>query len=230
MQAFSLSRLLRDPEFTRGAPFLLFVLFLILASLVTPAGEGQGEASWLVVARGGVLALVLAWFWRSYTELRTPLPVPRWYWLIAVLAGIGVFMIWIGVDQDWAVAGQSKGFDPRTAVGQIDWVKALARLAGLALVVPVMEELFWRSLVLRWIKQHDFLSVDPRHVGVPAFLIVTVLFALEHNQWFAGAIAGVVYNALYMTSRNLWVPILAHAVTNGALGVWVLATGNWQFW
>jgi len=33
-----------------------------------------------------------------------------------------------------------------------------------------------------------------------------------------------------MRTRNLWVPILAHAVTNGVLGLWTLITHNWQFW
>ncbi len=26
------------------------------------------------------------------------------------------------------------------------------------------------------------------------------------------------------------VRVIAHAVTNGALGIWVVATGNWAFW
>jgi CAAX prenyl protease-like protein len=107
---------------------------------------------------------------------------------------------------------------------------AALRLAGLALVVPVMEELFWRSFILRWIENHDFLSVSPRSVGARAFLIVTVLFALEHDHWFAGAVAGMAYNWLYMRSGNLWVAIASHAVTNACLGVWVLYTEQWQFW
>jgi len=231
MQPFSLRRLASDPEFARGAPFLLFVLFLVLGSSVEPEAGGKGQlASWLAVARGGAVALVLAWFWRGYSELRAPRSVAAGYWPVAVLAGVAVFLAWIWLDQDWAVSGRSAGYDPRGPTGEIDYLQALLRLAGLALVVPVMEELFWRSLVLRWIRDHDFLAVDPRRVGAPAFLIVTVLFALEHNQWLAGAIAGIAYNVLYMSSRNLWVPIVAHAVTNAALGLWILATGNWQFW
>jgi len=35
---------------------------------------------------------------------------------------------------------------------------------------------------------------------------------------------------LYVRFGRLWVPVIAHAVTNGMLGVWVVATGNWQFW
>jgi CAAX prenyl protease-like protein len=93
-----------------------------------------------------------------------------------------------------------------------------------------MEELFWRSFLLRWLERQDFLAVAPRSVGARALLITSAVFALEHTQWLAGAIAGLVYGALYMRSGNLWVPIAAHAMTNGALGVWVLRTLNWHFW
>jgi uncharacterized protein len=141
-----------------------------------------------------------------------------------------VFLLWIGIDWDWAVVARSDGFDPHRADGSLNWPLALGRLAGLALVVPVMEELFWRSFLLRWVDRHDFLTVSPRQVGWGALLITTALFAVEHNRWFAGVIAGAVYAGLYMRSGNLWVPIVAHVITNGMLGVWILATGSWQFW
>jgi hypothetical protein len=182
------------------------------------------------MARGVVVALALAWFWPAYGELRERGPRDPATWLLAALAGFAVFLIWIWFDQDWAVVARPAGFDPRTPEGETDWLRGSVRLAGMALVVPVMEELFWRSLVLRWIERHDFLTVAPRQVGMRAFVITTALFAIEHNRWFAGVVAGVVYNVLYMRSGNLWVPILAHAVTNGSLGVWILYTESWQFW
>ncbi len=213
-----------DPIIARAAPFLLFVVLLVLASTLA------SYSAWIVLARGALIALVLAWFWRGYSELRNPPPVHPAHWLVAVLAGIAVFLAWIGFDQEWAVLSRSPGFTPLRLDGGTDWATALVRLAGFALVVPVMEELFWRSLVLRWIERHEFLSVAPRSVGIRAFVITTALFALEHDRWFAGAIAGMVYNGLYMRSGNLWVPIVAHAVTNGVLGLWVLQTGRWEFW
>jgi CAAX prenyl protease-like protein len=57
-----------------------------------------------------------------------------------------------------------------------------------------------------------------------------VPFALEHHLWFAGLLAGVAYGWLYIRAGNLWVPVVAHTITNGLLGVWVLHTGHWEFW
>ena len=197
---------------------------------MSPSESANAAASWLVVARGAIVALALVWFWPGYNELRKPSPARPAHWLLAVIAGFAVFLIWIYLDQNWAVVSRSPGFISRLPGGGTDWLLGLARLAGFALAVPVMEELFWRSLVLRWIEQHDFLALAPRRIGIRAFLITTALFALEHDRWFAGAIAGMVYNGLYMRSGNLWVPIVAHLVTNGVLGLWILSTNNWQFW
>lgn len=222
-----------NPVLARAAPFVLFIVFLVAESFLpgaAAAAHDMPSASWLPVVRGAAVALLLLWFWRVYTELGFPERVKPAQWLIAVLAGLGVFLLWVSVDADWAVTARSEGFAPVLADGSVDWVKALLRLAGFALVVPVMEELFWRSLVMRWIARHDFLALPPRQVGARAFLVTTALFAIEHERWFAGAVAGAAYGALYMLSGNLWVPIVAHAVTNGALGLWILTSRNWEFW
>jgi CAAX prenyl protease-like protein len=229
-----ISRWRSDPAIARCGPFALFIALLVLGShLSSFLGErgASDAASWFVVARGAIVALALAWFWPAYIELRKPSPAAAAAdWLLAALAGFAVFLVWIGFDQDWAVLSRSVGFIPHDPEGGTDWFKALARLAGFALVVPVMEELFWRSFLLRWLEQRDFLAVDPRRVGIRALLVTTVLFSLEHDRWLAGAVAGMVYSGLYMRSGNLWVPIAAHAVTNAVLGGWILTTHNWQFW
>lgn len=228
-----LSELHQRTIVVRTAPFAVFVGFLILGSIGSAWLEGDAAGilrDWLGIARGGLVAIVLILFWPAYSELHTPSSVSNVHWGMGIVAGLAVFLIWIALGQTAATATHEGRFVPLLADGSFDWLKALLRLAGLALVVPVMEELFWRSLVLRWIDQHEFLALDPRRVGFGAFVITTILFAVEHDMWLAGAIAGITYNALYMYSRNLWVPIAAHVATNGALGVWILWTRNWSLW
>jgi CAAX prenyl protease-like protein len=114
--------------------------------------------------------------------------------------------------------------------GRIDWLLVAIRIAGAALVVPVMEELFWRSFLMRWIDSPDFESVEPSQLSLKSFAITVLLFGFEHNLWLAGIVAGLAYGWLYKRHQTLWSPILAHAVTNGLLGLWVLRTGNWSYW
>jgi CAAX prenyl protease-like protein len=222
------------PAFARIAPFALFMAFV--AVLSWPEGPTsrltEADVRWLVIFRGVAVAAVLGILWRHYLELHDAPLLKARQWLLALASGAAVFVVWITFDSGWAAfdSGASAGFSPLRPDGSIDPMLAFLRLAGLALVVPVMEELFWRSFLLRWIVKREFLTVDPRHVSFAAFAISSALFASEHSQWFAGLVAGMVYNAIYMRSGNLWVPIVSHATTNGLLGIWILATGNWQFW
>jgi len=83
---------------------------------------------------------------------------------------------------------------------------------------------------MRWIQHQRFPQVDPRAVGLTAILVSSVLFGLEHSLWFAGIIAGLAYAGLYRATGNLWTAIIAHAVTNLVLGLWVLHSGAWGYW
>ena len=188
-----------------AARIAAFALFIVLLALESVLGDQGGDLRWLTVLR--------------------PL-------LVAVGVGIAVFATWIAFDRGWAAIESSRaGFVPLQSDGRIDLTLAALRLAGLGFVVPIMEELFWRSFLLRWMESpRDFVTLDPRRVGMTPFLIGSVLFASEHALWFAGLVAGVSYTFVYMRSRNLWAAILSHAITNTTLGAWILATDNWRFW
>jgi hypothetical protein len=214
----------------RVLPFGVFIAFIALDGVFTDATHGAGwDPRWLYAVRIAIVAALLAWFWRSYTELHSAAGARASDWLLALGIGVGVFVLWINLDFAPLAFSGSSGFDPQID-GRVDWALAATRLIGAALLVPVMEELFWRSFVMRWIRKPDFLQVAPREVGLKALAISSVLFALEHHLWFAGLLAGLAYGWLYMRSGNLWVPTLSHAVTNALLGAWVLYTGSWQFW
>lgn len=213
----------------RIAPFGAYVFFMLLEDALLMFGWDANDLRWLYAVKVTVVTALLWLMRKAYSELRWPIGVNSWAWAVAIIAGIAVFIAWINLTADWMVIGVSTGFDPRDH-GQIDWLLVAVRLFGAALMVPVMEELFWRSFLLRWITHADFLAVNPARVGFKAFCITAMLFAVAHNLWLAGLLAGIVYNFLYMRSSTLWLPILAHAVTNAILGIWVVYTGNWIFW
>jgi len=213
----------------RCIPFLVFMALLALRGYL-PADLGV-DTRWIYGGQTVVVAALLAWYWRGYGELaRQNLPDARevgW----AVVVGIAVFAVWVRLDAPWMQLGSATAsFVPLDADGQPVWTLIALRLAGAALVVPVMEELFWRSFLMRWIEHPGFERVDPQRVGLKAVALSTFVFTLAHTLWLAAVIAGLAYAWLYRGSGKLWSAVIAHAVTNGLLGVWVIWTGRWEFW
>jgi len=215
----------------RIAPFALFMGLLAVRGLAPDDGSWGFDARWLYGVTVLAVGAVLATWWREYGELALQtLPDAR-EWAAAIGAGLAVFVLWISLDAPWMTLGTpSAAFRPVDAAGALDWPLVAVRWIGATLLVPVMEELFWRSFLMRWIERPVFQGVDPRRVGVRAVVLSTFVFTLAHTLWLAAAIAGLAYALLYVWSGRLWLPVIAHAVTNGALGVWVVATGRWQFW
>ena len=136
--------------------------------------------------------------------------------LPGLAVGLAVFVLWIRPEQfDWAwyrkwcIIGEGG----TQAVAEASAAMIAIRLIGSAFVISVAEELFFR----KWL------------IGFAGFWWMVALFAIEHDRWLVGAIAGVVYGFLYLR-RGLFAAIIAHATTNLVLGLWVIRSGQWQFW
>jgi CAAX prenyl protease-like protein len=217
------------PGLARTIPFALFVGMMALDPVFQRILPAQFDPRWLYGLRISMVVLALGVLWRFYDELRAFRRLARRDWITGLGVGAVIFVLWINLDFPPLTLGTGAGFDPRTGDGLALGLVA-TRLTGAALVVPIMEELFWRSFILRWLQNPHFLSVKPGSVGIRPLLFSSVLFATEHHLWFAGILAGLGYGWVYKRSGNLWVPVLAHAVTNGLLGTYVLLTGEWSFW
>ena len=215
----------------RIVPFAAFMVLLVARGEVPADGSWGIDPRWIYAITVGVVGGLLAYFWREYGELvaQTWPSLPE----IALGTGVGlvVFVLWVQLDLPWMTIGSpSASFLPLDQAGALIWPLVIVRWIGAALIVPVMEELFWRSFLMRWIQNPQFESVVPRQVALKAVVLSTFVFVLAHTLWLAAIIAGLAYAWLYVRTGKLWVPIIAHAVTNGALGVWVVMTGNWAFW
>ncbi|MBC7686141.1 MAG: CAAX prenyl protease-related protein [Bdellovibrionales bacterium] len=220
--------MLSPAAWVRSIPFLVYIFFIVVVDLLGRLGFSDAQLRWMYAVKIVAVSMTLLMLWRHYTELHHWRTSPIWTG-IAVLVGILVFVVWINFSSGWLLIGSPSGFDPRTG-GRIDWLMVAVRIGGAALVVPVMEELFWRSFLMRWIDAANFQSVVPAAVRLQSVIIASVLFGFEHNQWFAGILAGLAYSLLYMRQGSLWPAVLAHGVTNGLLGVWVVHFGQWTYW
>lgn len=170
---------------------------------------------------------------RRNMELRLARPVA------SIGIGLGVFAVWIGPDallgyrHYWLFENAITGAVGAALPADLQRSAAflLTRAAGSTLLVPVIEELFWRAWLMRWLIDRNFQSVPLGAYLPSAFWITAVLFASEHGPyWEVGLAAGVVYNWWMIRTKSLADCILAHSVTNGALAVYVVAAGAWRYW
>ena len=166
--------------------------------------------------RTAVTAALLIYSLRRYRPHKDAI-LNSLLWGIPV--GLAVFAVWVFPEQfdwqwykSWCIIGEGGTTGLGSTSGN-DLTLIAVRLLGSAFVIAVAEELFFR----KWL------------IGFAGFWWMTALFALEHDRYVVGAIAGVVYGALYLR-HGLGSAIVAHIVTNLTLGIWVLMTGQWQFW
>lgn len=220
------------PVAARTLPLGVYAFFLLLASALGWSQQhlnlSLSDSRWLYPLKVGCVALVLFWFAKDYIELRVWPAL--WHVLLGLLLGALVFFAWIHLDMPWAKLGNSVGFDPRDSKGELDLGLTAFRVAGAVVVVPLMEELFWRAWLMRWLERSEFLTLDARRVGPRALCLSAVFFGMGHTLWLAGVMAGLVYGALYIATRNIWPSIVAHAMTNAMLAWWVLSRQQWSFW
>jgi len=180
-----------------------------------------------------VAALLILTVSRPYFSLRPSRP------LASIGIGIAVFLVWIGPDvlfgyrHFWLFENSLFGKAEATIAPALRTnVPFLAlRAASSFLLVPILEELFWRGWMMRWLIKPAFLEIKFGTYQASAFWIVAVLFASEHGPyWEVGLAAGILYNWWAIRTKCIADCILAHAVTNAILSGYVLFTGQWQYW
>ena len=210
------------------APFLVYAVFLVLQR-VAPFSPHT-----LLAARTAAVAAALAIFSRGAIRLRPAAPAG------SVALGLAVFAVWVGPDFLWpawrahwlfqnAITGTAASSIPDALRADAGFLAL--RVASSVLLVPVIEELFWRGWLMRWLVRQDFLTVPLGAYTASSFWIAAALFASEHGPyWEVGLAAGVAYNWWMVRTRSLADCILAHAVTNACLAAWILLRGEWQFW
>jgi len=229
----SLTRLLtQTPARARVAPF---VAFLVL-TFVQPQFGDTGRY-WLYLAKT-LLGAWMIWSVRGVvTEMRWRLSFP------AVLAGVLVAVLWVGLDELLVRLGWSNSYpklklsgaawNPHVQFGQgsaLTWFFLIVRILGSSLVVPPLEEVFFRSFLYRYLARVDFQSVRLGEFLWMPLVVTSVIFGFEHREWLAGIVCGFVYQGLVCWKKRLGDAMTAHAITNFLLGLWVVWQGAWHYW
>jgi CAAX prenyl protease-like protein len=209
-------------------PFAVFLALLALKDWLAPLGR------WEYPLRVVILTAVLWIFSRHVISFRTR------YTVGSIAVGLAVFAIWIGPDllfpgyrSHWLFQNSITGTISSSinAAHLSDPMVLVFRSIRAIVLVAIIEELFWRGWLMRWIIDSEFWRVPLGAWSARAFWITAVLFASEHGPyWDVGLITGMIYNWWMIRTKSLGDCILMHGVTNAALSGYVIAAGKWEYW
>jgi hypothetical protein len=212
-----------------------FVVFLLITGIQGKLGEDS--RFWAYFAKTLAGAGLLWVVWPFIPEMRW-----RWSWL-ALGAGMGVFVLWVGLDTLMAATGMPGTYhrlpgplnpwNPFVQYGESSfwaWILVFTRLAGSTLVVPPLEEVFYRSFVYRYLISSRFETVAMSRFDLRSFVITSTVFALSHGEWLAALLCGFIYQWVVLKKNRLGDAMVAHAITNFLLGLWVIFRPAWHYW
>ncbi len=228
------------PHSEQGRTWRYIAAFVVFMGLLAVGDflrffSGPSSPWWLAQPEQWILPLQtvvcgwVLWFYRADYRLRLPKR-----WLETTGIGLLVFLLWIAPQAFFGAPPRTDGYEVGALTSDL-WLQGtllLLRFIRLVIVVPILEELFWRGFLLRYFVNDQFWKVAPGRTNAIGFLVVTILFALAHSEADrpAALATGVLYNWLYLRSRSVSSCILAHALTNLLLGIYIVATRQWGFW
>lgn len=127
-----------------------------------------------------------------------------------------------------------EALDPHSKYGDgfLFWSHVILKICRAVLLVPIVEELFWRGFLLRALVRWDWFDKVPwGSFSWRAFLGTSLLSVMQHpGNWGVSIVCWMLYNALFYWTKSLRCLMLTHAVTNLVLYVYVVRTGDWRFW
>lgn len=170
-----------------------------------------------------VTAVFLLYYIKEYKELKK-----FKLSLLSILTGILIFLMWISLE---GIYQRFPGL-PYTPLILPNFftLTIIIKLIGFILIAPLVEELFVRSFLLRFLLNPDFEKVKIGTYSLFSFILTVLFFGFAHNQWLPGLITGILLNLLLYKTKNIWSCIQAHLTANIILAVYIILTQNWIFW
>ena len=196
-----------------AAPFTVFALTSLVQAMV-----GGGLAVWSYALRtfltGAAVVLCFRGHWREIEGKPGPM---------AVMIGLLAAVLWVPLVR--VSASQT----PAVFQG---WFFVSVKLLGACVVAPLAEEIFFRSFLMRVLIRNDFWNVRLGTYGPLAFWGALAAFAAMHpvDEWGAAALAGLLYGAYLVRTKDLTGCVVAHATTNLALAAYVILSARWELW
>jgi membrane protease YdiL (CAAX protease family) len=234
-----------SPTLVRAVPFFVFVGLTFFQGRL-----GEASRYWIYALKTIVGAGLIWAIWGWIEEM-------RWRWSAdAVVMGVVVFAMWVGLDgwypsidalpklilrpvagplglSHWCATASAPAapWNPHHQFGPpLAWMFVLIRLVGSTLVVPPLEEVFYRSFLYRYLIRPDFWTEPLNALRWGPLFVAATIFGCSHYEWLAGILCGLLYQGLVFRHNRLGDAMTAHAITNFLLGIWIITRGAWHFW
>ena len=236
----------QSPAVAHTAPLVLFMLLSSAVDVFRIENSAlpwfqRAPEHWVYPMQCVIVGAVLLFFRKHYA-----LAPWRGFPLAAALAAVGIAM-WVlpamlyheGMPSwcEWlGLVKRDEGFDPSIfdAGSSAWWATVLARFFRMVVIVPFVEELFWRGFLMRYVQagDRDFRTVPFGQHSWKTFGIVTVAVTLIHNpsDYLGAFVWGSLVYFVAVKTKSLGACVFMHAVGNLLLGLYVMQTKQWGFW
>lgn len=223
------------------------VVFFALGSFVDfeskhqPGGVDGTAFLYLVIARTIAMGLLIIVFWRLYLK-DFSFQVDHWGLIAGTIGGA----VWIGLcaigiesklltllGQSPNLLGERSGVNPWEVYADVGTRNLFLcfRFALLVITIPIAEELFLRGFFMRYIDSTNWQELKLSDIGTTGLVAGTVYAMASHpSEILAAATWFSLITLLMVRTNKFWNCVLAHAVTNLILGIYLCMTGNWHLW
>ena len=236
----------QSPAVAHTAPLVIFMLMSAAVGLFQIENSAlpwyqRAPEHWVYPVQCLVVGAVLLYFREHYQ-----LSPWRGLGLAALLAVVGI-AVWVlpaslyhaGQPGWWewlGIAERADGFNPSIfpTSSAAWWSSVLLRFFRMVIVVPLVEELFWRGFLMRYVQagDRDFRSVPFGQHSWRTFWIVTLAVTLIHQpaDYLGAFVWGSLVYLLAVRTKSLGACVFMHAAGNLLLGLYVMKTQQWGFW
>lgn len=244
----------KDRTLAHVVPFGIFMIFQLIGQFVGEAILWEHEAApwwrqwpeqfFYPIQTVATLA-ALAFFWKNY-ELKWSPKV--WWGVLAGAVGIAFWLLPTTLYDHWGMSGEpetfwqklsglaprNEGFEPGVFDGAAYAVSLIFRLLRAVVVVALVEEIFWRGFLMRFL-----LKMDGDYWRVPfgkpawiSFFVVTGAFVLAHAplDWLGALIYGSMTYGICVWTRSLLACVVMHGVANALMAWYALGFGKYGLW
>lgn len=220
---FSVSPMNSAQVAVEGPDFWLLPLVVLIAtSFLTQLFTGSFY--WAYPVHIAVTALFLWRFRQRLPSLHCDAPA------VPVLAGLAVLVFWVLLIPSDPQDNKLFALNLFSAPNWVAVTWLVLRVLGASIIVPLVEELAFRGFLWHVLLPRLGQSLSARMANWSTLAISTVLFGVLHAHWHVAALAGLCYGLVYMRRKCLADAMLAHAVTNFSLGLYVMVSSQWSYW